>query len=70
MPFDETYVRQELERIIPHWVVDGDCWYSCPNSGEACNYELVCNCPAERQREDVLSLIRQICPTWDGEKSA
>lgn len=32
-----------------HLVVDGDCWFSCPKSGECCNEVLkdVCTCGAD-----------------------
>lgn len=44
------YLRDELEKLrLPHLVVDGDCWFSCPKSGECCNEESkdVCTCGAD-----------------------
>ena len=34
---------------IPHQVVDDDCWFSCPLSGECCNDKApqVCTCGAD-----------------------
>lgn len=35
---------------VPHLVVDGDCWFSCPKSGECCDDtapEDKCNCGAD-----------------------
>lgn len=38
----------------PHLEIE-DCWYSCPLSGECCNYELEdsCNCGATAHNEKI-----------------
>lgn len=44
---------------ISHVVVEGDCWYSCPKSGECCN-DLAgddCNCGADKYNTKVNELI-------------
>ena len=36
---------------IPHLVVEGDCWYSCPKSGECCDDsrdKTKCDCGADK----------------------
>ena len=49
----------KLNRLkMPHTVV-GDCWYSCPKSGECCN-DLAgddCNCGADKYNTKVNELI-------------
>jgi hypothetical protein len=38
-----------LESKRTHYVCDGDCWYSCPKSGQCCNEEPKdkCDCGAD-----------------------
>ena len=41
-------VLEQLRR--PHLVVEGDCWFSCPKSGECCNdsrADAPCDCGAD-----------------------
>lgn len=43
-----------------HLVVEGDCWYSCPKSGEGCNDEAkdVCLCGADIHNARLEAAIR------------
>ncbi len=42
-----------------HLVVDDDCWYSCPASGECCNEnETACNCGLEARVVAIESALR------------
>ena len=53
-------VLAELEKLrLDHLVVDEDCWYSCPESGECCNqYEGTgCNCGADDHNEILDGII-------------
>ena len=46
--------------LRPHTVIDEDCWYSCPMSGQCCNDELPeykCNCGAASHNAEVLALV-------------
>lgn len=54
MPFDEVYIQQELERIIEHH--RSECAKYLYPSGS----DTPCECYAERQRAEVLALIRSI----------
>jgi hypothetical protein len=53
-PFDEVYIAQELERLIPHrFDIDE---FECHGAGDTGCY---CQCGAEAQREAILDLIRR-----------
>lgn len=51
----------QLEQLRRHHlVVDGDCWYSCPKSGECCNdTERVdtCTCGADEKNAILDAII-------------
>ena len=49
---------------IDHYVCDGDCWFSCPASGENCNDDSgdKCNCGADKQNktiDDIVSMLKK-----------
>ena len=55
----EELIAKLNELKIPHTVVEGDCWYSCPKSGHCCN-DLAgdeCNCGADKHNARIDSLI-------------
>ena len=51
----------ELEKLRrTHLVVEEDCWYSCPKSGECCNSvqnETNCNCGADEHNKILDGII-------------
>ncbi len=52
----EAAERLLRESRRDHLVVDGDCWYSCPKSGNCCNDgedKDHCNCGADRWNANV-----------------
>ena len=49
--------------VIPHLVVDGDCWYSCPKSGECCRDDQdkdKCGCGADAHNEAIRSVLARV----------
>lgn len=54
----------ELEKLRwTHLVVEEDCWYSCPKSGECCNSvqsETDCNCGADFNNEILDGIISSL----------
>ena len=51
MQLEISRLRAALQAAkIPHLVVGGDCWFSCPASGECCNDNLdgKCDCGADK----------------------
>lgn len=61
---DIQVLREKLRR--EHLVVDEDCYYSCPKSGQCCNEnkpEDRCECGADRHNanlEDLLRVLEQM----------
>ena len=51
---------------IPHRIVDGDCWFSCPKSGESCRDDQVkteCDCGADAHNariSDAIILLEEL----------
>jgi hypothetical protein len=62
-------LRAALEKSrMPHLVVDGDCWYSCPKSGECCNDgedKDHCNCGADQHNAVIDAALALV----EGDKS-
>lgn len=71
----EVYASKELIAAIealrvPHLVVDGDCWYSCPlalhedGSSESCNDDErargICSCNADAHNAKVDAVIEAV----------
>jgi len=53
-------IVEELEKLkLVHFILDEDCWYSCPMSGKCCNDDApkVCNCGAEIHNARVDAII-------------
>jgi hypothetical protein len=49
-----------IESKRPHLVCDGDCWYSCPASGECCNEKrsrTECDCGANEWNAKVDAIL-------------
>lgn len=58
-------LREALEKArIKHLVVDGDCWFSCPKSGECCNDNAPdeCNCGADRHNQAIDEALKGDSP--------
>jgi len=57
-------IMAELEKLRrTHLVVEEDCWYSCPKSGECCNSvqnETNCNCGADEHNEILDGIIKEL----------
>jgi len=49
---------ESLRRL--HRVVEGDCWYSCPASGECCrdNGSTGCDCGADRHNAIIDNIVK------------
>ena len=61
---DQPITVADLEALkLKHYICDGDCWFSCPKSGECCNDETEndpCNCGADEHNQKVDTLIEKI----------
>lgn len=56
-------VLAELEKLrLEHYECQGDCWFSCPLSGECCdeNTNRVCNCGASKHNELLDRIIKEL----------
>jgi hypothetical protein len=58
------------EAHVPHLIVDGDCWFSCPLSGECCNDEEPerCNCGADERNAAIQSALAAV--RWEALQQA
>lgn len=69
LPPDRTALLAEALALaealrLPHLIVDGDCWYSCPKSGDCCNDSRDgsrCDCGADKHNEKVDRLRDVLC---------
>ena len=55
-----TLLKALGQSKIPHLVVDGDCWFSCPKSGECCDDSRSkggCECGADAHNERIVKAL-------------
>jgi hypothetical protein len=58
-------ISEDLEALrLPHLVIEDDCWFSCPASGQCCNDDAVaagtCNCGAEAHNAKLDAILAQL----------
>ena len=75
---DRDELMRRLLIPIPHRVIDEDCWYSCPKSGECCDESRKddpCDCGADaenalrQEAAQALSAQQPVVRTWHDDPS-
>lgn len=59
---------EELKKLkMNHLVIEGDCYFSCPMSGDCCNEdESGCNCGADEHNARLQKIINHLAEGVEG----